>query len=418
MILNTIIFVIVILLVLRRPKVGVIFLSITSVWLCMWRTPISGSIYVISSVLSIMLACFKYGGKLFSIYPFKFIIVLPFVSLIVTNIVNGFDLYPILKISVEYLLPVVLYYVLSNYDMLVKFIRILAVFLVFLIIYTVYEEITVSNPIMEWCEAHGENFYWLTSHTEIRFGFRRAQSFLLYCSALGGICNFSFFIIGYLKIKNSPLVSKKKYSYLLYVLPVCSFLTGTRSVYIPLMIMAIAFLKWEYIRQYILRYVMIVVFFITVMAPYFGAIYDSVANSNESEEVRGSSANLREKQFAIATYYMEQSPIVGHGTHYLSVVQEKDADIFGAESIWMPLMIEQGILGCVCTAMVFVYMFYYLYKNKYYQLMLVMLAFVVGKTISSMLGIGEGFYFVIMVFLLRCHELGAVPNDKREKYIE
>ncbi len=412
MIVNAILFAIVVILVVKKFDTGVIFIAITSVWLCMWRTPFMGSIYVISAFLAIVIAFAKYGTKMIAVYPFRYLFVLPFISLFATNIAKGFDLYPILKLSVEYLFPIVLYFILNSYKKLEKFLNILSVFLILLVVYTVYEEITISNPIMAWCENHGENFYWLTSKTIMRFGFRRAQSFLLFCSALGGICNFSFFILAYLKIKKSPLVKARKYTFLLYALPICTFLTGTRSVYIPFVIMSLAFIQVRYIRRHFSRFCIIVIFLSTIMAPYLGQIYDSIINSSDSEEVQGSSTDLRETQFAIASYYMKQSPVFGNGTHYVSVVREQDSKIMGAESIWLPLMIEQGILGCVCTALVFISMFFYLYRYKYYMLMWVMLAFVVGKTISVMGGIGEGFYFIVFVFLIRCHEMGAIPNEK------
>ena len=413
MIVNAIIFIIVMAMLFRNFKFGVTFIAVTSVWLTMWRTPFMGSIYVIPAFTAIVIALLRYGGSIFKGYPFKAIVWLPFVSLIATNIFKGFDIYPILKLSVEYLFPVVLYYILKTYEDLQRYMKVLTTFLILLIAYTIFEEVTVSNPIMDWCMAHESNFYWFTNATIMRFGFKRAQSFLLFCSALGGICNFSFFTIAYLRYKGSPLVEGKKYKYLLYALPVCSFLTGTRSVYIPLFIMCLGFAHFNYIKKNIASVALIIVLAATVDSPFLGRVYDSIINSDDSEEVKGSNANMREIQFDIATYFMMKSPIVGNGTHYVSKVRAMDERILGAESIWLPLMIEQGILGCACTALVFLYMIGYLYYKRRYMMLWMMLAFIVGKTISAMGGIGEGYYFVVFVFLLRCHELGAV-TDKNE----
>lgn len=419
MIVNTILFLIVILLLLYKYETGVMFIAITSVWLTMWRTPLTGSIYVIPAILAIVLGLIKYGYKIVNNYPFRYLIIFPFISIIVTNIFTGFDLYPILELIVEYIFPIILFNVLKDYLALQKFMKILTVFLILVLLYATYEEITVSNPLIDWCVRNRKDFYFVSNKIEMRFGFKRAQSFLLYCSGLGALCNYSFFILAYLRSFKSKLVDNRKYTILLFALPIFSFLTGTRSVFIPFMIICLAFINVDYVKRHFLKIAAILLISYFTITPIFKSIYYSIIQSDEVEDVRGSSGNMREVQFEISKRYMNRSPIVGNGTHYTAKVKEEDSQIFGAESIWFPLMIEQGLLGCVCLGIVFVGMVIYLLKNRYYKLLFYMLSFIVGKTISAMSGIGEGFYFVIFVFLLRCQEFGALTNNKENcEYIQ
>lgn len=417
MIINIILFAIVLFLLIRNFKFGVFFIVATSVWLCMWRTPFMGSIYHIPAFIALMYAAFKYGTGFIKSYPFRFVMFIPFISIIATNAIKGFDVYPIIKLTVEYCLPALFFYLLSNENDIKLFLKILSVFLILLVGYTFFEEATASNPIMKWCTSHPDNFYWIADTDEFRYGFKRAQSFLLFCSALGGICNFTFFLIAYLKIRHSDLVQNKVYNFLLITLPVCSLLTGTRSVFLPLFIILLSFMK-DYIKKHTVTFFALGLLVVMYATPYLGNIYESIVDSDNSTEVRGSNASMRENQFEIATYYMMQSPIVGNGTHYVSKVRAMDEGILGAESIWLPLMIEQGILGCVCTALVFILVLYYLYKNRYYSMFLMMIAFVLGKSVSVMGGIGEGFYFIIFGFIIRCYQLGLIQDKDRHEYIQ
>lgn len=391
------------------------FIAITSVWLTMWRTPFTGSIYIICAIFAIILGFIKYGYKIVKNYPFRFLIIFPFISIVTTNIFIGFDLYPILKLIVEYVFPIILFSVLKDYIALQKFIRILTIFLILVLLYAVYEEITITNPIMDWCVRNSKNFYFVSNKVEMRFGFKRAQSFLLYCSGLGALCNSSFFILAFLRSFKSKLVDNRKYTILLIVLPIFSFLTGTRSVFIPFLIICLAFINVDYVKRHFLKISAIIIISYFTITPFFKSIYYSIIQSDEIEDVRGSSGNMREVQFEISKRYMDKSPIVGNGTHYTAKVKEEDSQIFGAESIWFPLMIEQGLLGCICLGIVFVGMVIYLLKNRYYKLLFYMLSFIVAKTIAAMAGIGEGFYFVVFVFLLRCQEFGALSTNNNEK---
>lgn len=403
--LNILIILVFLLLLFFRYKEGVILISILSPWLYMWKFPIGNTLnlFVVLACVAILLLITKRQLSYVRYFPFKVAVIFPFVSLIVTSIFIRFKLVPLLELLSYYIFPFVLFCVIQTPKELNAYLKCLSVFLVLIVGYTIFEELTYSNPIMDWCVNHKEQFSWVISTKEIRFGVKRAQSFLMYSSALGGLCNYSFFVIAYLKSKRYKYTNSPVFNFLLYALPICSFLTGTRSVIFPFMIICIGFINLKTIERYKFTFLIVAIIAIFPMHSYLSKLGDSILASDDEKNQMGSSQDMREEQFAVATYYMDRSPSpwYGNGLDYTDKVKKKDWKLRGAESIWMPRMIEQGYIGVISLVLTFVIMLLLLFKYKMYACLWVMLSFIMGKTISAMLGIEEGYYLLIFVVIFR-----------------
>lgn len=380
-------------------------ISILSPWLIMWKFPLTNNVnlFVLLSCIAIILLFTKKHFDNIKFFPYKLPVVFPFVSLFVTLFFVNFKLVPILELFSFYIFPFVLFFVIKKPQDINKYLKYLSIFLTIIVCYTCYEEITSSNPIMDWCVDHKQYFGWITSTKDVRFGVKRAQSFLLYSSALGGLCNYSFFIIAYLRSKGYKYTNKPIFNFLLISLPICTFLTGTRSIIISFIIICISFINFKIIKKY--KFTLLLLFFVTLLPlqPYLSKIGDSIIESDNEKEHMGSSRDMRKEQFAVAIYYMERSPSVwyGNGMDYTDKVKQMEWEIRGAESIWMPRMIDQGYIGIISLALTFVIMLVLLLKYKMYACFGVMLSFIFGKTVSAMLGIEEGYYLLIFVVIYR-----------------
>ena len=56
---------------------------------------------------------------------------------------------------------------------------------------------------------------------------------------------------------------------------------------------------------------------------------------------------MRANQFAIAFDMFMNNPLFGNGINTLSTIRKSNAEIYGAESSWMSISIQQGLLGLV-----------------------------------------------------------------------
>lgn len=421
MVLNILIFSILLLLLFFRYKEGVILITVLSPWLFMWKFPVGQTLnlYVALSCVAIILLLRNEQLKYSRNFPFIWTIIFPFISFSVTAVFVKFKIVPLLELLSSYIFPFALFSVIREKEDINLFLKYLSIFLLFVVSYTFIEELTSSNPIMDWCVRHKQQFGWIASTNQYRFGIKRAQSFLLYCSALGGLCNYSFFIIAYLRSKNVEFTKTPLFTFLLYALPLCTFLTGTRSVIIAFIIICICFINYNIVRRYKFTLLFIATIAFFMFQPYLSKIGNSIIASDDVNNRIGSSVEMRETQFAVATYYMlrAKSPWYGNGLDFTDKVKQDNWEILGAESIWLPRMIDQGYIGVICLAISYVIMLLILIKYKMYACFWVMLSFIFGKTVSAMLGMVEGYYLLVFVIIYRylqiTHHLPSNLLDKR-----
>ena len=121
----------------------------------------------------------------------------------------------------------------------------------------------------------------------------------------------------------------------------------------------------------------------------------------ETESVNGSNSDMRRIQFELALYYMTMHPIWGNGLSYswTHVVARFSKEALGLESVWFPIMIDRGIVGC------FVYLSFYLvgcWKAMKKGGLIIAFSYagwLVASSMSSLPGLTEIFYLPLFLFL-------------------
>ena len=140
-------------------------------------------------------------------------------------------------------------------------------------------------------------------------------------------------------------------------------------------------------------------------------------------EGEGSSLSMREQQLLFSYMHFMKSPIYGNGVRYTSkYVMERDAyndrivdsEIGGLESIVFFQMIDYGIIGMACYALLFLVAFYYFarrWKSPYAQAgLLVTVCFFVFACLSGEIGGNNTFAYMLMGYCM-----GVLRADEKEE---
>lgn len=266
-------------------------------------------------------------------------------------------------------------------------------------IYGFFELLTNSNPIIQYIVEHKDYFAnYIGLSNRYRFGVRRLQSFFALNGALGMTANFGIILVAYLnKIKWG---NKTFLMILFFFLVLMSLFTGTRSVYVGLFFSLIYYLMSKKVSMYNIIIMIIIVGGVFIL---FNQYFHNIINSfTDTQSEAGSSTEMREQQFALSYYFMSEAGLFGNGISFMSsYVRENYEEIIqGAESVWMPLMVDYGYVGVICYALCVILPMIYLFKNKNWAGLFFLFSFITTKTLTSAPGIGNYYFLTYLVFYI------------------
>lgn len=264
--------------------------------------------------------------------------------------------------------------------------------------YSIYETLTNSNPIMEALLNNG----WLDYDkliTGVRFGMKRSQSIFTMHTTNGAVATEMFVVIlgGLL----SGHIKKTRLNYLILAsLMFAVFACGARSA-----ILALVICSFTYINKQVLNYKKLIGVTLTIIVFYvaFSSYIDGIVHSfMDTESVEGSNSDMRQGQFNIALMFLLQSPIYGNGVAYCTTnVMGTITDMFGAESLWFPVMIDTGLMGVIGYAMFFISSIHYCIKKRMPYLNFFILGFLAFNTMSSIPGFTITWIFPALIVLMQ-----------------
>ena len=155
------------------------------------------------------------------------------------------------------------------------------------------------------------------------------------------------FYVCLLYIENLDKFLRTKIIWVIGLLTVCVFLTGSRSSILATVValLPIFFAKKKYLL--LVPVIFCVVYF--AMPEYFSEILSSMTNT---DSVDGSNSEMRNTQLEVSFYYLMRANNIffGNGFSFAdSNVVGIDSAIAGAESIWFRIIMDQGIMGIIWT---------------------------------------------------------------------
>lgn len=415
--LHNVLFAIFFILLIRNFTKTSILIGALACWLSLFADPLGivGNLYLTLSLVIALWGILKYHNQLGKA-PFLWCVIPVLLSYTITMNAHGFYPKQYLILIAQYAYPCILYCILNDRERVSLFVKYASCLLFLAAVYCFFEESVSANPIMHWCENNQGSFTWLIDRTESRFGVKRAQSFFADVVPFGISAAYAFILLFIFQRDTERIMQKKWRRFLLLLLPICVFMTGTRSVIMCFLLACVSLLTPATIKRYRFQLLAVVLFVALFMSSYLGEIYDSIFV--DSTELGGSSSDMREGQWDIAFFYMAQDFWVGNGINFTGNLLNKggEAGLFGAEGMWLPIMMDRGMLGVVSVLAAFVIGLLSIIYRKQYNLIWIWASFLLMKTITTGVGVAASYYEVILVVLFRYAEFHKVSLNKKENY--
>ena len=251
------------------------------------------------------------------------------------------------------------------------------IIVVFLIVgLAIFESVFQDNPVLNYVynnSPHDETTrgrMWYTPPSirgtmSMRFGMVRAYSFFGIPIEFGCACAFLFFLFmilhrqGFYKKMNI----KKQILHISIILSFIGvFLANSKTAYVGIVFLLFGIFKVKHLIniKIILPAIICGATFFYFFPEYI-LNFTSLFDEDVAEEGGGSTVAGREIQFAAALRMFEMSPIFGNGPGSISILRQigSNSDILGAESSWMQILPERGIIGAIT------YLFFYISTFKY-----------------------------------------------------
>ena len=371
-------------------------------------------IYLISLVHIFLFYIMGYYKRMNNKYP-QLILIPTFLASIcylLSSYVGSVHSYAknIVNIAAWFYYPYIIWHVMSNKKDIDYYGKVLFSFFLIVTCYALIELIIGHNIYAVWAEKSGIIAGELGGvDEEKRFGLLRCNSILPYSSALGMTCSIIFMTLIILKRVGRYHFSK----ILIVLLPFCVLLSGTRSQFVVFMICLLAlFLNKDYRKAKSMRFILMMgIIGAFAFSAVLAEIVHSIIYSNTSS-TGGSSIGLRLGQFYITESYWQQAPWFGHGRSFTwDVAIPESPGLMGAESIIFTQLIDHGIFGLLSYYLIGICLAIWCHRYSK-PLAMLPIAFLVGKTMSTVVGVEYNIPIILCIYVVRSLTLIHKPNNE------
>jgi hypothetical protein len=319
----------------------------------------------------------------------------------------------LMTFNAYYIFPLILWMCIETKEELMFLLKVIAFFAIAMGLYCLFEMASASNPYIRYLISSGLGNVSVLDYDKFRFGIKRCQGFLSTPAPTGLF--FGLILSSYYWIADKFSVDMKKALLLLF--PLCAvgvLITGTRSVIAATCVALIGVVAHEIIKpRYIFIKIVGVIVVLALSASFLMEVVGSFINTDQTA-VSGSNTDMRQEQLLISLFYWANSPIWGNGSGFIwHYVQEVDKGIYGAESIWFQILVDFGAVGafaymaCIFNAIVSLW-------KKHFVWVFLPLGFLVGKTLSTVIGIEMSVLFLFSIILLKYEILFNTKEDDIE----
>lgn len=371
----------------------------------------SFSISDVCTCFAVMLLPLQFPDKVKKIadYPFYAGFIAVGISLLVTNLMaephwpSSFVMFASI-----YLFPVCVWNAIETEKDLDFAFKTLTAFAVIHLLYLGVELALQSNPILESLSNMDGVSKSVWNYTEVRFGMKRMQS-IFFTPMSMGVASISLAFLFYYqrKVQNKVTILNSMLIVGCFIAP---WLTGARSVFVAVLVMFLPVLIKTFLSpKYFAFKLAVISLLLVVLGAWLFTVIDSFIHSDTA--VEGSSLEMRLGQLAVAFIFFWQSPVYGHGLGYVwSFVSAVDHDIYGAESVWLQLLIDYGLLGVIAYLVcVFNIAKRLVVYNKEYVAF--PLGFLAAYSLSTLLGLDLNFFYAIAIIMVKMHEFESEKED-------
>lgn len=351
-------------------------------------------------------------AKYFTIYAIGYIITCLFPTLCINFIPRIVIM--VLAFSVIY------YYCLQNKKDLQFAILCYSLFAIIMCGNGLLEPLMGKNPLdgfLQSVSVADEEQSMFLDNELIRGGQVRYRSFIPHSISYGVACC----IILYLILWKRLIFKEQESSQLITITAMCFLLSGviicgSRTPILGLMPLILIIFDKKYVPAKMRRnFIIIALIFAIVCGDYIIYSIVSIFNPNISNDAGGSSTDMRLVQYILAFNWMLENPFLGKGM--LFEPQIIDSDIYGAESVWLPLMMNNGIVGILSYAIIYVGCYKVFRKSSgSFFLLLFSGGWLLMRTATSLIGVTDAQFFTCVFIVYRYYELQNQQKAKSPSY--
>lgn len=268
----------------------------------------------------------------------------------------------------------------------------------------ILHENPLDDLIKSWA-INGNGFF--SDNDLSRMGLQgRVRSFIPHAITYGVACLSIFIMYMYFFFINKSFLKPKIYSIIsVFLLLSGIILCGSRTPILGL-------IPFVFLFKYYLSYLKksFIIFTLIVFIAYF-ALYDyisytfmSLFDDDIAVEANGSNLDMRMGQLALSWWMMMKAPFFGNGAFY-DMQEVGGVEMFGAESVWFPIMAKKGLLGII--SYVYLYIATFIVVRKMHNRIIVIsfiLSWLIMRTATSFVGLDDSMLF-IFIFLFYKYEL-------------
>lgn len=345
---------------------------------------------------------YKNAAGLIKKFPFRYMFLVFIFSLTLTNfgVSHQYRHTPTLVFNIcqSAIYAYCIWFLLKKYphQTLTSLLKISLWFGLLISLYVLYETVTKTNPLLRFLVESG---YYIQSAfiTEIRFGFKRAQAIFSMHTTLGGVMLFIYALL-LVAYKTKFIHQNRRNVLIIFLCALSVFLTGARSCIIAVFVSSLMWLSHIKGKQIFILCMMLPVLSLFA-GDYLQQIIDSISNT---ETVNGSNSDMRLTQLLISWSYLMRSPIWGNGIGFLYndvVLMNLDSDLYGAESLWFGVMADQGCVGIVAYALLFISSMIYSWQRNNKSAAFFVLATFIMFSLSSIPGVNPAMVPIFTIII-------------------
>lgn len=298
----------------------------------------------------------------------------------------------------SFLVPFLLFVHIRNKNDIIYLVRWVVYVSLFIFVIAIWEIIVGKSIWLDWIRTFsGKEFGW--EMQTIRFGSKRIQSVFMQSVTYGyySVSMMFLLLFSFIRWKNF-LQIKDKMIFVLFV----SFLgggvlSGSRSSIFPLAIVLVLFFINGNLKKSYLFYILGILLILCLgFSSQLNEILLSVTQSNKVQ--LGSSTDMRYEQFELAYAAFRLSPLTGLGYNATFESVNVLSGILGAESVWLGLMIDEGIIGILAYISIYVAIFNYMKKQLFITYSYIFIQLMVN-TLTSTPGLDVGFAICLAIII-------------------
>lgn len=345
------------------------------------------------SAIVLLLFLFKWQNKRMDVFPLKkgFILygLLYCVSCFYPDFVPNYIPRVILVVL---LYGYVYYYCLSNINNVKFALLCYALFGLVMCLNGLLQPLFGINPLDDLLQSVSDTEQSIFIDNKIeRLGQIRYRSFIPHPISYGVACVIIALMLfwGFMKLH---LKSKERFIFLISLAFLMSgiIICGSRSPILGLLPLPILVFSGE-IKLNNKQWIYISLLIIALV--YFSGEYiwysiQTIFDENLAKEARGSSLDLRYTQYSLAINWFKENPWLGKGM--LFNAYSENEDIAGAESVWLPLIMKNGVVGVLSYILFYVYLFKTARKcSQKIYLYVFLISWLIMRTATSLIGVTD-----------------------------